>query len=141
MTPVTEKQFMPWQDSWLVGIQAIDVQHKHLVTLVNQLHDAMKKGQGRQATGAVLNSLVEYTKAHFSTEERLLQLNGYPEFLAHKMEHERLTTKVVNYQKSWDAGEIALSVELLSFLSDWLRSHILGVDKKYVPHLQSKGVK
>ena len=33
------------------------------------------------------------------------------------------------------------SSEVLFFLSDWLKNHILGTDKAYVPYLKSKGVK
>ena len=131
---------MAWQDSWLVGVQVVDSQHKQLVALLNQLHEAMGKGQGRQVAGNILASLIEYTKAHFAAEERLLQINGYPDFVAHKLEHERLTTKVIQFQKDWDAGQVTLSLDIMQFLSDWLRSHILGVDKKYVPFLHSKGV-
>jgi hemerythrin len=35
----------------------------------------------------------------------------------------------------------AQSMEVMEFLKNWLNDHILGTDKKYGPHLASKGVK
>ena len=34
----------------------------------------------------------------------------------------------------------ALSVQVMSFLNNWLLNHIQGTDRKYGPHLNSKGI-
>ena len=41
-----------WKDEYSVGIQSIDQQHKIWVGLINKLHDAMKKGEGKKAEAA-----------------------------------------------------------------------------------------
>ena len=33
-----------------------------------------------------------------------------------------------------------LSMEVMSFLSDWLKNHIMKTDKQYGPYLNGKGV-
>ncbi|HUO29699.1 MAG TPA: bacteriohemerythrin [Bryobacteraceae bacterium] len=133
--------FMVWKDTWLVGIREVDAQHKRLVSLLNDLHEGMRQGHGREALGAVLGSLVSYTKAHFAAEERLMQQYGYGELGSHKQEHERLTATVLKYQAEFERSNVALSVEVLQFLRGWLQNHILGTDKRYAPFLQSKGVR
>jgi hemerythrin len=34
-----------------------------------------------------------------------------------------------------------MSVEILSFLQNWLQNHILTTDKKYSSHLQAAGIR
>jgi hemerythrin len=131
----------PWDDSFSVNIGVIDTQHKTLVSMINNLHQAMAKGSGKDELGQILSSLIKYTQGHFATEERLMQLHGYPDFLAHKSEHDRLTRTVMDFQRRFLSNEVGLTVEVMEFLKDWLRKHILGADKKYSPFLNAKGVR
>jgi hemerythrin len=131
--------FVTWNDSWVIGVQEIDAQHKKLVSLLNQLHEALSQGQGKEVLAGVLDSLVRYTKAHFTAEERLMQQNGYPDLISHKREHEQLTEKVLEFQKNFTSSRIGMGVEVVHFLGTWLQSHIRGSDKKYVPFLHANG--
>ena len=133
--------FMAWQDSWQVGVQVIDAQHKKLVSLLNDLYEAMKTGRGSALLGETLNDLVSYTRSHFAAEEQLMQMHGYPDFASHKREHEKLTTQVLDFQHQFSEGTATLSIEIMQFLSSWLQNHILGTDKKYAPFLNAKGVR
>lgn len=129
-----------WNDSYKTGINTIDTQHKKLVDLINELHEAMSKGQGNQALGKIMNELVNYTVTHFSTEERLLKQAGYADFDAHKKIHDDFTAKVKKMQADLTGGRKMMSLEVSSFLKDWLSGHILGTDKKYVPSMKAKGI-
>jgi len=91
--------------------------------------------------GSTLDSLVRYTQAHFTAEERLMEQSGYPDLAAHKREHEALTEKVLDFQRNFDAGRIGMGVEVMQFLGSWLQGHIRGSDKKYVPSLHAKGLR
>ena len=133
--------FVTWNESWVIGVQEIDAQHKNLVSILNQLHQAMALGHGKDVLGSTLNSLVSYTKAHFAAEERLMLQSRYPDLTAHKKEHEVLTEKVVEFQRNFDAGRIGLGVDVMQFLSAWLQGHIRGTDKKYVPFLHANGIR
>ena len=133
--------FVTWNDTWVVGVQEIDAQHKHLVSLLNDLHEAMKQGKGSDIMKNILGSLIQYTKAHFAAEERLMQQSKYPDIVAHKHEHVLLTEKVVAFQNDFEAGRIGIGVEVMQFLGDWLRGHIRGTDKQYVPFLHANGIR
>jgi len=132
--------FMPWTQDLELGIPTIDEQHKKLVAMINSLHRAVEKND---AAGAkrVLQELVEYTGYHFGTEEKFFDQHGYPETEAHKTIHKKLVEKALAFTKKFDAGDEFLAQELLIFLKDWLVSHICVTDRKYVPFLQSKGVR
>jgi hemerythrin len=131
---------MEWSPTYSVKVKKFDDQHKKLVDLINQLHDAMKAGQGNAMLGIVLQQLISYTSSHFGDEEKAMQAHGYPGLAAHKAEHEKFVAKVLDAQKQFQAGSAMLTVAVMTFLKDWLISHIKGVDYKYGDFLNSKGV-
>ena len=130
----------PWDDSFSVKIGLIDMQHKKMVGMINELHRAMVGGKGKKNLSSILSGLIDYTREHFITEEILMQAHAYPEFLTHKLEHQKLTKTVVGLQRRFRSNEAGLTIEVMEFLKDWLRNHILGSDKRYAPYLNAKGV-
>jgi hemerythrin-like metal-binding protein len=126
-----------WSNSYSVGIQSIDAQHQNLFALGRELHTAMSNGQGRASLAKILDRLVQYTSVHFAHEERLMRLADYPELAGHANEHALLTRKVLQFQKDFEAGRAVMTVQLLTFLKDWLHHHIQGSDLKYAPHVKN----
>jgi hemerythrin len=131
---------MEWSPTFSVKIKKFDDQHKKLVDLVNQLHDAMKAGQGNAMLGVVLQSLISYTATHFKEEEQIMQTHAYPDLARHKSEHEKLVKQVLDLQKKFQAGGGVLTMTVMSFLKEWLITHIQGEDKKYGVFLNGKGI-
>lgn len=129
-----------WKDSYSVNITEVDNQHKKLVGLINNLHDAMISGKAREVMSRILSELVDYTVSHFATEEKLFDQYHYPETVLHKQQHSDLVEQVGALQKKFEAGERVLTIDVMNFLRDWLQDHIVGSDKKYGPYLNSKGV-
>lgn len=133
--------FFAWTNQFSVNVKEIDDQHKRLVELLNELFVAMRERKGKDVLGNVLTGLIDYTKTHFATEERLMIHHSYPEYSSHKKEHTELTQKVIDLAKDYKNGKITLSIEVGLFLKDWLNNHIIGTDKKLGAFLKSKGVK
>ena len=139
MTTATAPLF-PWSDTYSVKIGVIDMQHKTLVTFVNELHQAMMHGRGKEQLGKILANLVKYTQTHFKTEENFMESHRYPDYANHKAEHDRLTKTVTDFQDKFQRNEVGLTIEVMSFLKDWLGKHIVGSDQRYAPFLNSKGI-
>jgi len=131
---------LSWSPNYSVSIKEIDKQHMKLVELVNELHDGMKAGKGKEVLGIVLSELVKYTAFHFSYEEQLFNKYSYPETGTHKRQHKDLVDQVMDYKTSFESGKSVLSMDIMNFLKDWLVNHIAGSDKKYSSFLNSKGV-
>jgi hemerythrin len=129
-----------WSDSFSIGLQEVDEQHKVLVGLLNELHEAIVKHHGSQAARDVLNRLAEYTRTHFTVEESLMRLLNYPEFQQHKQMHEDLLHQVIDLQHKLDTGQAAITFELLHFLKVWLTKHINESDKRFGAFAVSKGL-
>lgn len=127
-----------WSENLSVKIKSIDEQHKKLVLLINNLHDAMRAGKGKDVLGPILDELVSYTKTHFTYEEGLLSKAGYMELQGHKREHTALIDKVEELQKKYKAGNTTITIETMTFLKDWLNGHILGTDRRYSDRSQTR---
>jgi hemerythrin len=130
-----------WKNDYSVGIAKIDEQHMEIVVFLNELYDSMKAGKGKDTLNAVLKSLMEYTRTHFTTEESLMKLYAYPDYEAHKQKHEKMTQHVLELKKQYDSGQISSPIQIANFLKDWLTKHIQGTDKSYGPFLNAKGVR
>jgi hemerythrin len=131
---------LTWNDSYSVKVRQIDDQHRKLFDLINMLHDAMKGGKGSAVARDVLASLTAYTQTHFTEEERLMRDNGYPAYMEHKRAHDQLVARIRDFEKEVASGTASVSLGLMSFLKDWLLQHIQGVDRKYSPFLNAKGI-
>jgi hemerythrin len=128
---------MEWKDEYSVGVTAMDNQHKQLVSLVNQLYDAMRQAKGDAVIGTILPSLVLYTKSHFAAEEKIMKDADFPGLAAHQALHHQLTKQAGELLEKIKAGKMVPTVSLATFLKDWLVNHIQGQDKQYGKHIAS----
>lgn len=128
-----------WTDAYSVKVKEMDNQHRKLVDLINMLHDAMKGGKGKEVIGEIAASLTDYTKTHFSAEERLMKIHNYPGYEEQKKLHNLLIQQLNDIRRKYEAGTV-LSQEVITFLKGWLINHIQGVDQKYGPFMNGKGV-
>jgi len=134
-------QLFRWDDSFTVGVAEIDRQHKLLVDIINELHFESGQNSSYKMLERILNGLIEYTKTHFTYEEGLLAMHGYPDLEAHQAKHKKLVGRVMEFHGRVSAQDETVLEELLQFLKDWLVQHIQGTDKKYGPYLNGKGVR
>lgn len=130
-----------WSDKYSVGVIELDNQHKELVNILNEIFDAMSAGKSNEALGRIISKLVNYTRIHFSTEEKYMQKYNYPGYSAQKREHDAFIEKIQNFQKDFNSGKLTLSLDVSSFLKNWLIQHISGEDKKYESFFNQKGLK
>jgi len=127
-----------WSDEIATGIDTIDTQHKKLIALVNELNDAMMARKAKEILEKILQDLTDYTVYHFSLEERAFERYGYSKKDDHLKAHREFVAKVQDLTKRFKNSEIALSIDVMQFLVDWVKNHILVEDKKYVPELRDK---
>ena len=141
MQQAAHQPLIEWTEELSVGIQEIDEQHKVLVGLVNEMHQAIHEHHGSETAKRILDRLGEYTRIHFAVEESLMRLFEYPDYEAHKKQHEELIGQLIQYQARVASGTTKISFELLHFLKLWLAEHILASDKEYAPHMLKLGAK
>ncbi len=123
-----------WNDSMSVGVSLFDEHHKKLIDYINQLYDAMKNGKGRDITGPIVKNLYDYAVFHFGIEEEEMAKINYPKLEEQKSEHKYFVEKVKEFSERINSQDILISTDLLDFLSDWLKKHILKNDMEYKPY-------
>ncbi len=133
--------FVEWSEDLSVGIEEIDEQHKVLMGLVNQMHDAIKNRQGNEAVAAVLEELADYTRIHFSVEESLMRILHYPDYEEHRARHAVLINQLAEIRDKLEDGNAAVGFELMHFLKIWLTKHIGEEDNKYSEFFLEAGAK
>lgn len=129
-----------WDSSYSVNVKSCDAEHQKLFALINDLHAAMKVGQGRTVLGDIVRELEKYTQTHFLAEEGLLQRAQYPKLDDHRGQHREFIARVKKFRDDLEKGGGGDSVAVLTFLKDWLAKHIKQTDKGYSEYLNSHGV-
>ena len=133
--------FIEWSNELSVGIEEIDAQHKVLVDLLNQIHEAIQQRHGAEVTARILEKLGEYTRTHFAVEESLMRIMHYPDYERHKAEHDKLIEQLNVFHAKLVAGKTSISFELAHFLKVWLTKHIMETDKYYTPYFLEQGIR
>jgi hemerythrin-like metal-binding protein len=129
-----------WKKSYEIGDSKVDLQHQHLIGLINELASAMMKKEGYQIAAGVIGKLEDYVQLHFTTEEELMLEVGYPELECHRTLHLDFTTKLLEFKKEVYLKESHVSSDLLKFLCDWFKTHISTEDKKIKAYIDSQEV-
>ncbi|MBN2041682.1 MAG: hemerythrin family protein [Spirochaetes bacterium] len=133
-------QQIEWNDSFSVGVNKFNDDHKQLIIFVNKLNHALQIKSTQQTMEEILNGLVNYTKIHFKNEETAMIKYSYPDYTSHKDEHDKLTSQVIEFTERLHSGKASFSIELMDFLSSWLMNHIQKTDMDYKAFFQDKEV-
>lgn len=130
-----------WSPALSVGMDSIDGQHRVLVAYINQLSNAIARGQSASVLGQVLSGLEGYTKIHFRHEERLFKMHGWEEGPEHSETHRAFERQIADFQQRFASGDASLATAVMKFMIQWLAEHILLDDMAYGPFLREHGVR
>src|SRR3546814_6543093 len=120
---------LPWSNSFSIGVEPLDADHRTLVQWINQICAYWRDGQRAQALQA-LDSLSALADEHFQREEALLRkLSGYREVEATAGEHGKrlyhLTALRRRFCKTDDADDLR---RLCNEVIDWFVRQSVGHD-------------
>jgi hemerythrin len=117
------------------GDATIDTQHRQLISIVNDILDAMAHGQGKDAIGPALTKLGAYTRTHFSYEEACMNRFRCPVAAANQQAHADFLGVFTSFSAEFtQTGPTSvLALKLKTAVGDWLRNHIVMTDTKLRP--------
>lgn len=127
-----------------LGIGAMDAQHARLF----RLFDAFRQTAGEHLLDPVgiaaaqdtLEQLLDYTRLHFASEEKLLAESRYPGLDTHRAKHRELVAGVQSLLDEIRAHKTRTTPLKLNLLATiWLMEHIAGDDRDYAPFVLAGG--
>jgi hemerythrin len=129
-----------WSDDLLTGMRVIDAQHREIFKRAGRLFARPAGETPPEAYRETLDFLSGYAVFHFATEEDLMDKHAFPAAGYHKSRHgwfrreiERVGEGLVRSGYS-EAGELRFNY----LLYDWLRNHILTVDRRLTAFLRDR---
>lgn len=125
---------MMWKDSYLLGVEQIDNQHKELFRMTEELIRAVGEDASTEEYQKIVGFLKDYVIYHFRDEEDYQASIRYAGIEAHKKEHRQFTQTVLNYEKrlketGFDRGVMK---DLAGSVTAWLIYHVVDTDQKIV---------
>lgn len=132
-----------WTKEYSIGVEEMDSQHQMLLIIINRIEIIAQGNPNRvefdSKVRGVMQELYNYTVLHFSSEEVILKMFNYPDFVNHKKQHDKfielINGKKANIETLLDDGKNDLVIEemkaIYSFLSNWLLTHIKKTDSEY----------
>lgn len=126
-------EYVVWKPYYSVDNASLDMEHKIIVGLINELYAAVISKKEEGDLKAISDRLVRYTNKHFQHEEQVMRECDYPRFYDHKLEHEHLRQRTLDFHNNLD---LVTGRDMLRFLKEWWREHIQKSDKAYASYLQ-----
>jgi hemerythrin-like metal-binding protein len=122
---------MEWSAAMSVGVPALDADHRCLIQMIDVLHKTWPAVH-IATIGAVLDGLDIYVRYHFAREERVMEACGFPFRTFHRAEHKRFDGLICSLrERSRAASPAEAARDLYTYLSEWLRHHVLNHDMAY----------
>ena len=121
-----------WEESLFSGDPRIDLQHKYLVEIINELAETILEKRGRKAVGKIINLIKYYTLWHFEREEKCMHEVKCPASMVNKIAHVKFIKVFEGFHKEFLEKETVdeLAVNMYNTLIDWLVKHIKKVDSQ-----------
>jgi len=126
-----------WNDSFSVGVDEMDGQHKVLIEMINDLIDCATAETEAGELSYMVVRMMNYSLQHLNREEELLKMAGYAELEEHLKLHNDYRLNVENLCSADNFGITPVAPALLEYLANWWTDHILVEDKKYTECLNS----
>jgi hemerythrin len=131
------RRHIQWRDAMSVDHGVIDDDHRHLIDIINRFTDHVVDSPDALAEAVdVRNALKFYTETHFTREERLQALAGYPESRLQHDDHRRLlaTLDEIIVATRSGADPARITEDLGRLLKHWLLDHIIKLDLRMKPY-------
>lgn len=148
---MTQEPSMVWRDEYSTGVSSIDVQHRALLVLLQEVRAVAVGPQvGRSADAErqlQLERLNDYAAYHFLAEEALMRehLSGGAgagaDVAAHIAAHRAYWANIAAWRQRCSDDGAAVWPEVLRYLECWWLLHIQQTDKALGQRLNATGVR
>lgn len=129
-----------WNEIYELGIPEIDLQHKKLISISNELYDVATKCDVnlKITMSKILKNLTDYTVYHFTSEEEFMKKYGYQGAPMHKIAHDNFVAEVTQQIKNLSEGSQEDVLLFYDYIANWILAHIAKADKIWATFVKEK---
>jgi hemerythrin len=128
-----------WKPEFAVGVESVDFEHEQMIKLINEIYDEMNTRKDADSIEQFLGDVHFAISAHFALEEKLMREAEYPEYEAHKEEHEELLEQIRDLMDQFVLDPDKGFDLLHDRLSDWFEHHFATFDARLHGQLENRG--
>ena len=114
---------LSWSDSMLLGDPSLDDEHQRLVALIARLQEASDED-----LPFALKAVLDDATAHFSAENELMTVTGFPPRDCHIKEHEAVLGTLRGVTVRLARGDHEVVRRLSGELAAWFPRHVQHLD-------------
>ena len=121
---------LQWKPSYSLGIPSVDLEHRELIGLVNEVYGHLEEESDPAEIDACLEDIYAAIASHFALEERHMREAKYAEYDAHKDEHENLLDQLRDMMDDFVDDPGPGKAALQEKLADWFGQHFATFDAR-----------
>jgi len=125
---------------WSVLVDDMDDEHHTIINYCNEIHTKVAHGAKQEETLPILKELATFTIKHFKDEEELMRTHAFPGLNDQLRAHTALLDSVTEVIQNIENGVHINLIEVIIFLTGWLKGHILEEDLKYGEYFKDQGI-
>ncbi len=124
-----------WKDEFSVGVPDVDHEHQKLITLINDLHNAMSSDSRDVTVMDFLGEIYAHVSAHFALEEKIMRERKYDQYAEHKAEHEALLDQLRDIMDNYEENATFSDEVFATVVEKWFTEHFRTRDARLHKHL------
>lgn len=131
-----DSSLLTWRKEYSVGLDEIDADHKLLLKYSKEIITALEEGKQSNELLPLVKTLIDYTRIHFTKEEKIFKDANYSESISHCLKHSLLIEQVeqLNEQCAKEMSKTK-AASITRFLKRWILLHIMLEDRKYASYI------
>ena len=117
----------------------IQTDHEHQVqlALLQALCTAARENRDAAAVGEVLEQLMAYSEAHFTSEELLMRMKSYDDYEDHLSDHSHMLEVLLEIAADHAAGNSSLVAGKTEQVLAFIGHHIDTRDRRFADYLRN----
>jgi hemerythrin len=123
-------ELIEWRDEFKTGSEQVDSEHHEMIDWINRVDKTLGGTPAHDEISDFLGEIFVRIAAHFALEERLMRSAKYPEYVAHKDDHEALLDDIRDIMDEFDANADGYRAVLSERLDRWFSVHFRTHDAR-----------
>lgn len=128
-----------WKEQYKIGNKVIDEQHYQLFRKIENLLAIARGGDAetkKKECIELIQFLLDYTKFHFESEEKIQREVQYVGYTQHAWIHQEFVHTIQLYKEKLEQNfSPAVLKSFAGTLLTWLSQHVCGCDRKILPNI------